>query len=781
MLEDVTKALAAIKKRGYFATRRFAGVESLRLEVKDVGPIRFPVSPATARKLCRVARQAGFGWRDKTLVDRDVRDTWELARTRLKIDQRQWKKTLDPQLACIQQELGLPADGKLKARLDKMLVYAPGQFFVPHQDSEKADNMVGTLTVVLPSAHKGGSTSIEHRGEKVTYRVSKRSAEQLTFIAFYADCHHEVRPIKEGYRVVLVYNLLFEGSALSSTGPDDTRSLDALVRHINAHFTTPRPDSGYLKEYAQPPDKLVYLLDHEYTQKSLGWHHLKNGDGPRAAALRAVAEQLDCEIYLALADVHETWSCEGDDDWGYRGWRYDSYDDADSDAESLDLIELVDDDIELRHWIDVAGKPVKHRAGGLSREEVCHTRASVEFDPFASEYEGWMGNYGNTVERWYHRAAVVLWPRSRSFAIRAKTSPVWAVDELWKRLKAGSLQEAEEKARSLLPSWRQCVPYESGKRFFTKTLRVAQALDDREMATALLSPFPLQALGAHAMPPFIALLEQHGITWCRDIFLQWAQHGNRYAAGADTEWLRFMPEFCRKLSASGDSAGRELARWAVTRQWSLLEEQCKAQLKDPAHPHALTALTTLGTQLVCLLEGAVASDDSELRDRILGFLTTGDTGYPVQCLVPALRESRQHYAPAQIMTLGLSALYHYCVTGLKASLAAPPRHAEDWSIVPPGTCTCALCGELARFLRDRNRVRYEWPLAKDGRRHVHNQLDAYQFPVTHNTRRVGRPYTLVLVKTRAVFTGEAERRRSQQRDLTWLNQQRRVFAESDAS
>jgi hypothetical protein len=37
----------------------------------------------------------------------------------------------------------------------------------------------------------------------------------------------------------------------------------------------------------------------------------------RAAALREVAAHLDNEIFLALADVHETWSC-GEEDYGPR-------------------------------------------------------------------------------------------------------------------------------------------------------------------------------------------------------------------------------------------------------------------------------------------------------------------------------------------------------------------------------------------------------------------------------------------------------------------------------
>jgi hypothetical protein len=40
--------------------------------------------------------------------------------------------------------------------------------------------------------------------------------------------------------------------------------------------------------------------------------------------------------------------------------------------------------------------------------------------------------------------------------------------------------------------------------------------------------------------------------------------------------------------------------------------------------------------------------------------------------------------------------------------------------------------------------------------------------VRHQTRRSGRPYTLVLSKTDALFAREREARRRDQTDLTWL-------------
>jgi hypothetical protein len=76
---------------------------------------------------------------------------------------------------------------------------------------------------------------------------------------------------------------------------------------------------------------------------------------------------------------------------------------------------------------------------------------------------------------------------------------------------------------------------------------------------------------------------------------------------------------------------------------------------------------------------------------------------------------------------------------------------------------------LASFLADSSNKRFEWPLAKDGRRHIHGRLDANELPVQHETRRSGRPYTLVLRKTEELFERDARERRSWKSDLDWLS------------
>ena len=207
------------------------------------------------------------------------------------------------------------------------------------------------------------------------------------------------------------------------SGPPGRRS-DELAASLRRFFTPPRWKGD--DESRSPPDRLVYLLDHEYTQQGLRWNLLKNADAKRVAVLRQAAEELDCQVFLALADVHETWACE-EPYSAYQGRWYaadadeddDRDDAADSDPSYYELTDLIDSDVELRHWVGTDGTAEKI-ATGVADSELFFTKPSRDFEPFESEHEGYTGNAGNTVEHWYHRAAVVLWPRERNFLIRAK-------------------------------------------------------------------------------------------------------------------------------------------------------------------------------------------------------------------------------------------------------------------------------------------------------------------------------------------------------------------------
>jgi hypothetical protein len=61
-----------------FSAELTAKTDDLNLEVEGFGYVRFPVTPAKARKLAGLGRPARFGRGEETLTDPGIRDTWEI-------------------------------------------------------------------------------------------------------------------------------------------------------------------------------------------------------------------------------------------------------------------------------------------------------------------------------------------------------------------------------------------------------------------------------------------------------------------------------------------------------------------------------------------------------------------------------------------------------------------------------------------------------------------------------------------------------------------------------
>ena len=81
-----------------FSAKRTRPAKNLHLEVKEFGHIQLPVTPEQAERLWEIALPARYGQGEKTLLDRSVRDTWEIPKNRVDIDQRRWKNSLAPKL-----------------------------------------------------------------------------------------------------------------------------------------------------------------------------------------------------------------------------------------------------------------------------------------------------------------------------------------------------------------------------------------------------------------------------------------------------------------------------------------------------------------------------------------------------------------------------------------------------------------------------------------------------------------------------------------------------------
>ncbi|CAG7564920.1 unnamed protein product [Fusarium equiseti] len=184
----------------------------------------------------------------------------------------------------------------------KLLLYESGSFFKPHKDSEKENGMIGTCIVCLPSQHEGGDVLLSFGSQVNLASTAPTSKFDLTTIFWFSDVTHEVTKLTAGYRLVLTYKLFVttDASLSASTVLEETERLKYQLSRW--------------KSRSSHSDKIIYPLDHLYTETSLCLSNLKGRD-------RAVAYSLDkiCSeagFYLMLG--HTTHArTEEDDDYVY--------------------------------------------------------------------------------------------------------------------------------------------------------------------------------------------------------------------------------------------------------------------------------------------------------------------------------------------------------------------------------------------------------------------------------------------------------------------------------
>ncbi len=712
--------------------------------VAGYGKLQLPLTAARAKKLLAHGEPAPFGKGEETLLDTDVRHTWHFPNAPVDVD---WHGRLDDVLEEARSALGLPTSCRLEAEFHSLLVYERGQFFAPHQDSEKDDAMVASLVVVLPCRSPGGELVVHGQGGAREYGGSRTDA---TLIAFYADALHEVRPVRTGHRVALTYNLLLRGdTSVREVERDAVADAATLLR---AHFETPEtpPHGGA----PTTPIRLAYLLDHSYTPRALaqGVGRLKGVDAERAAILTAAAEGAGCEVTLALADVHEVRDAFSDDEY------------------------LIDSDATITHWLTPDGDVIE--AGLGLGDDIAATTPSRSLRAYASEHEGYMGNYGNTVDRWYHRGALLIWPTHLAFANRAQTAPVRELRHLLIRLADQDYAAVARDLRGLLSTWADIVRNSRPNRSLHRArnirdagggevatlldlvLALARFLDDETIVDALLDPFLLDDLRPEAAVNLIGASEVRGLAWTTARVGRWFTPDVRWGHHTLSEnWVENLPELCSELAPRPD-----LAHLVLERAWSWLRTRIEACLGVAPTSTVRKRLAELGELLAAVLGGVGEVDDHTVRADVTAWCRGVESTTIADLLVAALDAATSWEEDCK-QGSGLRDLTPIATAILKARADTPAREPDDWSITAPAGCACDLCEKLADFLTDRESRGLEWPLKKDGRQHIHHMIESAELPITHTTRRQGRPFVLVLTKTSEVFEREDRTRVEAVRDL----------------
>ena len=723
----------------------------MTVSVENLGELASPLPQAAAQALHSISSPARHGQRDKTVLDKRVRDTGELHADMLAL---RWAEgAFDALQVDVASALGVQ---QIEARLHNLLVYGPGQFFKQHQDTEKYPGMVATLMLVLPSPHIGGELVVRHGSKEAHFASQHLNADTIRWFAFYADCRHEVLPVAEGWRVVLGFDLVLPAQKATPRAAVEPALLDALREHF---FPAAGPA---LRPW-------VFLLDHEYTEHGLHWPLLKGADQPRVVALRAAAEVLGLTVHLALAEINEQWTATMDG--GYRRGRRDWDDPSDAEPE-----ELIDRGIVLDHWVDADDRHLRRDKLPVTDTDTASFSDTDESFLVNQEYEGYMGNYGETLEYWYRRAALViqtpLAEQASRFVSDFDAALVDALalaregrgDELATRLQAAS--------KALDTQRRQ-----RGRSLFAAFSKLAAALPDDGQARGLVEGFEWVDLRSADARALARLSARRGDAWTADLIDIWTQPSDRWheprwrldvddSPGADNAmacppWPRPLAPFLEAGLAAGLSSAL-IDRMLQRCQQALVAADSSLSRLAPAQRSASLAARQ---HALCDLAAALhlSSNVVDSVDALVRHVLAHPPLYPLTRLVPLVQASSAN-VPAAV-----HALREAVMAALREGLAIPERSADDHTLDGiEWVCRCADCGAVIRWAESARAQALTLSMPEARRSHVQDSLSAAAAPLVCATLRQGSPHKLVVSKGSGLHDSRRKLRQAWERDLAAL-------------
>ncbi|MDA8049260.1 MAG: 2OG-Fe(II) oxygenase [Rhodospirillales bacterium] len=735
--------LGSVRRPGDFFA---AGTEMLgapSIEVEGVGPVALPLLPVQIKPLLRVATPAPYGRGTETLVDSAVRRCWQIGPERVRLGGRSWERTLASIVARAAEGLGV-AD-PVTAAFYKLLLYDQGGFFVGHRDTEKAAGMFATLIVALPSIFAGGDLLIRHKGREARLDLQAEAGE-VAFAAFYADCLHEVLPVAEGCRLVLVYNLLRVGKKNPPEPPDYAKEQDQVA----TLFEEWRKDEDR-------PVKLVFPLEHAYTPAEFGFAALKGADRAVAGVLAAAAQRSMTDLYLAALTVEESGAAEYVERSGWRRGEEDEFEAG----------ELFDRSVTLSDWRRSDGGTTVLGEIPVKEDELSPPDALEDLDPDEEHFQEATGNEGASYERTYRRAALVLWPEGRLFAVLvqaglAVTLPFLEAEiaaleaspgEDWTALR----QRAQKLATEIVAAWPNMVQGWNDPDHPTETARMLGLLTRLEDAAG------------------IARLLERGLADRGFV------PGDAEAIVASLEPLsppqrpRLIERIVRGMADEHlETAGRLLAMAAKVGMTGLNDAAKHLLAALPGDPARAPARHSWGPEprvrpsfVVDLLAG-LAAIDQEIAAAAVEHLLAWPKTYDMDLvLVPALRALTEgdirREGPAS------APLIAACRAHLARRIAEPLQPPADGRRESTVGCRCTHCIALARFLADPFEKSWTLRAAESVRRHVAETIRRAEADVDTVTDRRGRPYSLVCMKNQASYERRVRQRAQDLADLARLD------------
>jgi predicted 2-oxoglutarate/Fe(II)-dependent dioxygenase YbiX len=775
--QELADILGGVKRPGdYFVAGR-AEFLAPRLEVEGVGAVALPLLPVQAKQLIKAATRAPYGRGSDTFVDTKVRRTWQIEADRVRIGGKHWGQTLDGIVARAAEGLGVAEP--VTVQLYKLLIYDKGSFFVSHRDTEKAPGMFATLVVALPSQSEGGELIVRHKDREARLDLRCDEPSELAFVAFYADCVHEVLPVTRGCRATLVFNLVRKGKG-AAPQPPAYEAEAAQVADLLSAWTEAkaRPnqatdDIDGVGDMEGSLQKLVYPLEHAYTPAELAFDKLKGADAAVARLLRAAAPRAGCDLHLSLLTVWESGSAQYNGSYRRRyrrSWHDEDNDEDGDDHDEFEVVEVLDGDKTLSDWRRPDGELTTLGKLPIMDSEVSPPDALDDMEPDEEHFREATGNEGASFERTYARAALVLWPTTRILVVLnqaglAATLPY--LDELIEKWKADGAAktsphwgQAHELAGHMLATWREqvwCARDRPEPSDMALMLGLLTRLGDRTLVEAMIDK--LMAQRGHDKADNAAILEAMGlfpVDRAAELLQAIVASNSVEALGGCAALL---------ADASHGAFPKNPAR-LINAATTLVEAMPGDPASAPKDKWARPRVSRPDAAFVVDLVGVVHRVNETLAKRAAAHLLAWPRHYDLDAvLVPAIKRLIAAKCKAGC---AFEALHAAAVAHLQARIAEPLEAPKDRVRPNRIGCPCAHCSELSRFLADATSESWTLRAAERIRRHVEDEIRRTRADVDTRTERRGSPHSLICTKNQASYQRRVALRKQDLADIKKL-------------
>lgn len=745
-MQELITLMDKVKTSGAFSVSGTLPAIPPGLDVKGVGNIGLPLTEHQAKALIERSEQAPFGRGEETIVDTEVRQSWQISADEFELGNPQWNEALQAAADQIGKELGL-SGCKIGFEPYKLLVYEEGSFFASHRDTEKIPNMFATLVVNLPSEHEGGEVIISHAGQSQNYSFADSSLFESSFVAFYADCYHEVKPITAGYRLSLVYNLAIT----------NRKQQPVLSQRMG-----PIEDIDHaIQEWSQEPHDnaiLTYLLDHSYSEQNLSMANLKHGDFAKAAVLLKAAANSGCQAYLCLATYYRT-SYGEVDSYGGRGrrGRYYDYDDDDDDLDESEFEEYdVNEELVYAHaFVTADGTKINVKQIQLDEDDLLAKVPLVDGPGRGYSISEATGNEGASKDLWYHRGAVIMWPKARELDLVAKMDVDYGIHVLKSSIEDQNQLEGEYRQQLL--------------RLANHIVETLPSYHNADISAELIKLGDIELL----KKSLFRQANSYSIDIDPNILIKvaerfgWAHFATevqlRLTAQNGLQWLDSLVQTGNSISEEGQGLMR---KWVASRwQQSLTSAmQSVAEPELPSNARARdrykyqiarfnTAKSAKQDEIIylvrltsCLNMEAVASKAIErLADPPEETFLTETYGPAIVSALDSLKKKEHNPTIAQ----QFASAVRQC---LQAKYPDPPEPPEDWSREGQIDCDCEFCTEVNEFLpkRDISSIRIDKTL-KRNLLHVESEVEKSQIEVDIDIQKVASKFNGIIEKNQSRY------------------------------